>query len=317
MKKLIFTLIFPTLLFSFHDHDEKEHIHENEKTFFDHSLDVAEDKFHYLYEKVNLSSKYIDEFLTQEEDDKKYYNSYIRIETSIRKQESDDTDYEADVDLKIDLPKLKRKISLTFDNKEQRRDEGFEDSNENVPFRDNDYNLGLAYETLKKDINLKIKAGVKSGSKLYPFIKAKAKKEFNLTEKNILELQQEFKYSEQNELESDSSLKYDYLLKGKDLIISSHNEYYINDKENVNNVYNSIRLYQHIKGRNYINYVLAVSSNDNNSNFKVKNYRAYLSYRHYIRKWLYYDVIPMNTINAVENSDRYSLEFKLGILIRK
>lgn len=319
MKNLLLLLIIPTLLFSFHDHDEKEtnHTHDHEKDFVDRSLDAAEDGFAYLYKKINLSSKYIDEFLTQEKDEKKYLKSYLRIESSINKTESQSLDSNIDVDLKIHLPKLKKKFTLTLDNKEQKRDEEFEDSSENVPFQENDYNLGLAYQTLKKDYNLKAKVGVRFGSSTYPFVKSSISKKYEPSTNGRLKLEQELRYSEQLDLESTSTFQYDYLLKGKDLVLSNHNEFYINTDEDINNIYNSIRLYQHIKGKNYLNYVLAMSINDNDSNLKPKNYRAYVSYRHYVRKWLYWDIVPATTLDAIEDHHTLSLEFKLGFLIAK
>ncbi len=84
MKLLILIILFiPSLLFSFHKHENKKSIHTDltlEKT-----LNSVENKLKIVYDKLNLTSKNIDEFITNEYDDTIYTKSYIRIETTFKK----------------------------------------------------------------------------------------------------------------------------------------------------------------------------------------------------------------------------------------
>ncbi len=73
-----------------------------------------------------------------------------------------------------------------------------------------------------------------------------------------------------------------------------------------------------MSNKNYINYVVAIDSDDVDTNFKIKEYNTYISYRKYIRKWLYYDLIPSIKWQKSDNyKEEYGIKLRLGLLISK
>ena len=84
-----------------------------------------------------------------------------------------------------------------------------------------------------------------------------------------------------------------------------------------NNIYNSLRLSQKLDDKRYLNYLASIDSNDQNSNLKIKEYHTYVSYRKYIRKWLYYDIVP--SISWSRNNDfekELAIKVGFGVLIK-
>ncbi|NQY94614.1 MAG: hypothetical protein HRT43_10635, partial [Campylobacteraceae bacterium] len=68
----------------------------------------------------------------------------------------------------------------------------------------------------------------------------------------------------------------------------------------------------------YLSYVLSAASNNNDSEMEVKNYQAYISYRFYIKKWFYYDVIPKYSWERVDDFDgNYAIQINFGMFFGK
>ncbi len=69
----------------------------------------------------------------------------------------------------------------------------------------------------------------------------KQKKDFKLNFRNKISLEQKLKYTQKDELDSTTSFRYIYKINSK-LSFSTYNEYYINSKEQDNNLHNSLRV---------------------------------------------------------------------------
>ena len=172
-------------------------------------LDSIENKISLIHKKINESSKYVDEFITNESNEDIYKHSYIRFENTLEKKESKSLDFEQNLDIRIHLPKLRNKLSITIDNNDTLVDKEYEDSNEKLKHsRNDDYNIGLLYNTIKNDINLKLRLGVKASSNPYLYIKSEAKKEFELSENDSIELEEKLKYSDKFKLDNYSIIHY-------------------------------------------------------------------------------------------------------------
>ena len=280
-------------------------------------LDSIENKISLIHKKINESSKYVDEFITNESNEDIYKHSYIRFENTLEKKESKSLDFEQNLDIRIHLPKLRNKLSITIDNNDTLVDKEYEDSNEKLKHsRNDDYNIGLLYNTIKNDINLKLRLGVKASSNPYLYIKSEAKKEFELSENDSIELEEKLKYSDKFRLDNYSIIHYKHNI-NEYLDFFNYNEYYINSEIKDNNIYNSLRLSQKLDDKRYLNYLASIDSNDQNSNLKIKEYHTYVSYRKYIRKWLYYDIVP--SISWSRNNDfekELAIKVGFGVLIK-
>ena len=54
-----------------------------------------------------------------------------------------------------------------------------------------------------------------------------------------------------------------------------------------------VKFLSQLKGnKDYLSYVVSASTNNDESNLQVKDYQAYVSYRHYIKRWVYFDLVP-------------------------
>lgn len=311
MKILLITLLFLTTLYS----TEKAKKHKN---LFESTLDLIEEKIEIIHNNLNTSSKYIDEYITDKEDDLIYTDSFIRIENSIEKFESDDIEFEPNIDIRLALPKLKDKFSITIDNNDENIiNQEYQDSNERINQNDDNYNIGLLYNTMKKDINLKFKIGLKTTSSPYFYAQGTVGKQFTINKHSSINLEEKLKYSHKNKFDNYFSFRYNYDFNEK-YSFHNYNEYHVNSKLKDNNTHNSIRLHHKISNTKYLNYVVAVDSNDYQSNFKTKEYQTYVSYRNFIRKWLYYDIVPSLRWERDNDFDRdIGLKLTLGVLISK
>lgn len=196
MKILLITLLFLTTLYS----TEKAKKHKN---LFESTLDLIEEKIEIIHNNLNTSSKYIDEYITDKEDDLIYTDSFIRIENSIEKFESDDIEFEPNIDIRLALPKLKDKFSITIDNNDENIiNQEYQDSNERINQNDDNYNIGLLYNTMKKDINLKFKIGLKTTSSPYFYAQGTVGKQFTINKHSSINLEEKLKYSHKNKFDN-------------------------------------------------------------------------------------------------------------------
>lgn len=317
MKLFLLILIFPLYLFSFHDyhnHDEEKNENSN---ILEATLTSTEPFIKYVYDTVNTTAKTIDEFISNDYTPMEYNDSYVHIEMSARKEESRDLDFNNNVNIKIKLKKTKRKFKLFIDNSDDQVSEGYKDSNETVPYQDDDYNIGLQYDSFKRYLNFKVKLGVKASTDPYVFIKLSANKKFMLTENSHFYIEQNFKYSDKYDLDATSTLHYERIL-NESFTFSNFNQYFINSEQKIDNLYNSLRVNQKLSRKNYMNYVASVSSDNNTTKFQTKTYKTYVSYRHFIKKWFYFDLIPeLNWQRSNDFRDKSAITFNLGILIDK
>lgn len=314
MKPILLLILLSTFLFSIDNVNKKI---KSKHSSLESTLNSIEHKLKIVHKKLNSVSKNIDEFITNEYTSDIYKDSYIQIETSLEKISGRDMEIEADVDIRIRLPKLKEKLSITIDNRDDKISSTYQDSNEDIDRKSDDYNIGLLYRTIKQKADLKFRVRLKMSNNPYIYVKAEAKRVLKLNNVSDLRIEQKLKYSHKDKLDSYSSFRYNYQINDK-YLFSNYNRYHINSEEKNDNVYNSLRLNHNLSNSNYINYVSSINSNDNESNFQVKEYKTYISYRKYIRKWLYYDIIPSVTWSRVNDfKNKAGIRFNLGLLIKE
>ena len=288
--------------------------------YFEKSLYKGEVIREYLHKRLTSYATDIDNFLSNEPNSKVYTNpSYIHIKFSTEKVEGDKLETKATVKVRLKLPKLKNKYRIEFGNKKEINDKSNDirvdelDTNE-------DYHFGISYiDNLKDYLSISAGAGVRVKlDEFDPYIRLKASRDFAYYGNWKGEFIQEFYYSHKNNLEATSSYEV-FKVFSKKLKFSNYNEYYwTKEEENDNNFYNSIRLYQNISKKNYLSYVVSASTNDENGNLKVENYQTYVSYRHYIKEWLYYEVIPRIIWERDNDFDeKFALRFNLGMFVGK
>ncbi len=320
MGQLLILIFIPCLLFSFEEDRIKTNNNIKKYSNLEKVLNSMEDNIIISHKKLNYISKTIDEFFTNKYTNEIYQDSYIRIETSLEKTSNESLKFNPNIYLRIHLPKIEKKLTFIIDNEDKLSSHDYEDNNEKIKQdydkERNAYNIGLLYDTIKKNIYLKFRVRLKFSDNPYIYSKLEAKKDFVINKKNNIILKQELKFSNRKKLDMYSSIRYNYLINEK-FLLSSYNQYYINSARKDDNLYNSIRLNHKLTKYSHINYVTYINSNNDDSKFQAKEYKTYISYRKYIRNWLYYDLIPSiswskeNDFNSVN-----SIKVKLGIIIK-
>lgn len=275
------------------------------------------DYLEYIYIGVNTTSKGLDEFITNETSPYIYDDSYVNIKFSYEYFNKRANTKDADVDIKLKLPLAKKRFKLILENSENKVNENEENIDETVPYKDDDFNFAVEYDTFKENINLKANIGVKTSVHPDLFAKAKASKTYNIYKNINLEIKEELKQSVRDDFSNTTAIRFIKPINDTSTL-TNHNEYFWNSKVHVDYLYNSIYLYQRYSQKDIFNYIISMNSNNNASNFKPKSYNFHVTYRHYIKHWLYYEVIPKIFFPIESNfKDEYALRFNFGILIRK
>ena len=315
--KLLILITLPLTLNAFHDHEEKQVDEHEHISFVDSMLNATENHLKYAYDQVNYFSKYLDETLTGEKSDYKYKNSSIKVETYYTYKETKDNKAGVTFRVKLRLPQLKEKLKLVIENDDNKVGQKYDDNNETTPYKDDDTSLALQYDKYKKYLNLKTKAGVKVKADGYVFINAQVSKKFDLTQTWSFTAEEKIEFNTDKNFENITTMSFNKRINNR-LKFANTNQYYWNEEDRDDNVYNSLRLMHKLSSKGTLNYVTAVASNDNETHFQTKAYDAYVSYKHYIRKWLYYDIVPGLYWERDDDFEmRYAFRFSLGILVAK
>lgn len=305
MKKFVYSLILPTFLLS------------NEGSLLDNTLYKFDDTIKSLHENINIYSKNIDEFLTNKYDNSIYNQSFIRFENSFDYSKYENFNYNPTFSLRIKLPKLQERFSLEIDNTDNTIEQNSNDSNEKLNYKDDNYNIGLIYNRLSRGINLSFKTGVKLSTEPFFFIKTSAYKQFEIDDQSSILFKDEIRLSDRYNLDNSFIINYAYMI-NENYTFSNYNEYFINSIKKDDEIYNSLRLTNKINDKEYLNYVFSTTSNNIDSELEIKEYKLYLSYRRYMKQWLYFDVVPSMAFQEVYNYKiNPGIKFNLGLFIGK
>lgn len=314
---LLLTLLFPLSLYAFHDYDKEQQEEHIEHSLSNQLLNNTEHYLKHVYDYVNSFSKSLDETLTGEKSNYTYTNSYVRLETYYDYKESKDNDLGINLRVKLRLPQLKERLKLVFENEDDKVGQNYEDSNEKVAYKDDSFSLALEYDKFKQYYNLNFKSGAKLKSNPYIFINAKVSKKYDLNSTWNFDMEEKIELNTRNSLENTTSLYFTNKISNR-LTFVQFNQYYWDLDHEDNNTHNSLRLAQKLSQKNSFNYVTSVASNDDNTHFQTKLYNAYIAYKHYIRKWLYYDLVPGLYWEREDNFEtQYAFRFNIGIIAGK
>lgn len=260
---------------------------------------------------VNLSSNIDNYFDDEVSKIDNYHSSYGLIELSAFQNQHENINFDQKVKIKLTLPKLKDRFRIEFESDEERENIDFVENH--TDNRNKDFNLSLVYDKVLRNIDLKAKLGVKLNSKLDPFVKISAKKEW-LKNDYKYKLSQSFKESVVKKLESTTSFLTTKKLTDK-YNINNYNEIYWQSGESSDiEFYNSLYLNHRYDKNDYFSYIIDLNTNNNDTNMRIKRYSAKVKYRRYLKPWLYLDAIPENYYNYDLNfKPRYAIRFNLGM----
>lgn len=315
--KTIF-LLFSLSILVFGNHlEEKDKYDESQASLLEQSLHEGIIFRDYLSERFTAFSTSVDNYLADEPDSKLYENkSFIHFQSSIEKIQDSQTSNKFDVKIRIKLPKTKKRFRFEFENvdntNDSSKDARINDVNDNESFA-----AGIGYvKQLKEYLSFSTGVGVRLKiNEFDPYIKAKLRKTFNMPSEWKSDLAQKVYLFNDRGLESTSSYEI-YKVFNDTYKFSNYNEFFWKEHDRDDNIYNSFRLYQNVSKKDYLSYVTSVTTNNIDSNLQVKDYQAYVSYRHFFKKWAYYDVIPKFIWQREDDFDiKYGIRINLGMFI--
>lgn len=311
-KKPLTLIILSTLLFGSNIKIEKE------QSFLEEYLSKADSKIKYIENKLKIYSMHIDNYLTNSSGlDIEDINTYMHLQYSFQAIDSRDLENNLDLKIKLKLPKTKRKLSLVLESDEATENSYNKLENQNNIENNDNFNLGLQYnQALKKDFKFYARVGLKLHSNPDFFVKVKAIKDIEFDIVNLYLSQEFINYFNEN-TDSISTINFYKYLNHK-MFIYNHNQYFINSKNDIAELYNSIGLKYRLKFNKYLKYQFSLSSNDDDTHLKLKEYEFQIQYRQYLKKWLYYDLIPKIIFDDRNDfSAKFGIRFNLGLVIGK
>ena len=312
MKLFILLLVLKIFLFANSENKNEQNSSLLEKTLY--KAEVVRD---YISNKFTYFTTNVDNFLANEPDNHIYDNpSFIFLEYTFDKSEGNSVENKARFKIKTRLPRSKAKYRIEIGNKEDTNDNSNDIRIEDIDKNDN-VNVGVNYiDNIKEYLSLSHGAGIRlKFDEFDPYAKVKANKKIDYSNNWKGDTTQRFYFSHERNLESTTSFEISRIFSDT-YKFSNYNEYFWRKDDEDNNFYNSLRLYQNLSKRDYISYVASATTNDEESNLKVKNYQTYVSFRYYIKKWMYYDVIPRVTWQEEDDFDsNYGIRINLGMFI--
>lgn len=282
----------------------------HEDSVFESLFDYTNDYRKFIHQSVSDFSYSLDNYNKDSQikiDD--YDSSYIFFEASSYFNNSHKLSFDQKIKVKLTLPNINKDFKLVFENDERENSSKF---NEDIN-KTNNYNLALSYSQLIKTIDFRTKIGFKV-NKLDPFIKFEAKKKFENINGLDYTLSQSFRNSLDKTLESTSYFLIDKYL-SEEYSLHNYNDYYWeSQKDSYDKFYSAIYLNQKFSEHNYLTYQINTNINDVDSSLKIKRYSASVRFRHYIKNWIYVDMIPENYYREDNNfKSEYSIRFNLGV----
>lgn len=320
MKILFLFLFLNILLFSAHDKTVNDY-ETKKSSLLEESLHNGVVFRDYLSEKFTKFSNKVDSFLSNEsEENFKENKSYIHLQYAIETVQNSKTHNNFDIAFKIRVPKAKKKYGIEFGSIDHRNNEltgELTDARIDDVRKSENFAGGMEYgKQLKEYLNFSTGIGVRIKlNEFDPYIKAKVIRIIDIIGDWKSDLSQQFYLFNKRGLESTTSYEI-YKTYNESFKFSNYNEFFWKEQERDDNFYNSLRLFQTLSEKESLSYIISASTNNINSNMQVKNYQAYVAYRHFFKKWFYYDVIPKYIwLREDDFNPRYAIRFNIGMFI--
>lgn len=310
MKKLLLPLILINSVNLFAQEDN---------SYLEDFLNSTNDHRKYIHNYIIAMSTNLDNYVddSRKLDIENYSSAYGIIQLSAFQNQHGSVKFDQKVKLKLKLPKLKDRFRLVFESDEIDENKDFiENHNSN---KNDDFNLGLTYDTLKKDYKFKAKVGLKLRSKLDPFLKLNLNRTWEDIYSNInYTIGQTLKQSVIKELESTTYMRFDKPINDYYSLHNYSEYYWYYDQREDSQIINSSYLSQEYDAKNYLTYIFSTNIDNEDTNLRIKRHTLQVNYRHFIKKWLYVDTIPENYYSYDYNfKPRYAIKFNLGMYFNK
>ena len=315
-------LFLNVLLFSGHSAHDEEY-DSKDPSLLEQTLHQGVTFRHYVSKKFTKFSNGVDNFLSNENNEKFEENrSFVHFQYAIEKIKNQKTNNNFNVSLRIRVPQAKKKYRLELGSLDKTNNESQEELNDariDDVSKTEDFAAGIGYVNQLKDyLDFSSGIGVRlKFDEFDPYIKAKAIREIMITPDWNSNLIQKFYLFNKRGLESTTSYEI-FKTYSETFRFSNYNEFFWREQDRDDSFYNSLRLYQTLSQKDHLSYVTSASTNNVDSNMQVKNYQVYVSYRHYYKRWFYYDVVPKYIWQREDDfNPKYAIRFNIGMFLGK
>ena len=154
--------------------------------------------------------------------------------------------------------------------------------------------ISLQSNVEKNIFNISSRAylGLKLTPAVEPFIRLNSNIKYNYYKNNIIEFDNDLIYYSKQKLINTSDLKINIHL-SRGLILSNNNQFIFKEKDLQRYLINTLQLNHQIDFKNYLYYTISQEmNNEDNSKCINKNYTLSFKYKHYLKKWMYYEITP-------------------------
>lgn len=301
--KIILLITIPLYSYCLHTITNKNY--SKNQSYFDRILDKTEQNLNNIYININSYSKKFDEKLSNKKGKDIYEDTRIHLLTYYDLKQKDKNKLSSYFSFHIDLPLIEKKLSYVFHNTNNRK----KDKKINASLKNS------VYKRKDKHSKINIKAGIKIKTKPFLYFKAKVKKEYsNFFSINFKE---EIRLFKNGHLHFRTNINFNKKI-NHFLSISNINSYRFNNKDKNDMLLNQIILNHKLSNKRYLRYLMGINSNDEDSNFKIKEYNFSIQHKYKIRKWLYINLEPKLTFNDDNNfKEEYSFRIALGMDIAR
>ena len=303
---MAFKILFLTLIILFKSVSANEQNLSNYEKALESTSEIRE----YIKENLLDVSNNIDRYITNNNDKTLKNGTNLKLTFFAYKQESESYTTNYKLKLRIKLPNTEKKLKLIII-----------DENGDTDIKDNEHSnkesskqsVALQYNLIDNfKHSLKASVGLRLKEELHRYIRLTYKTSFLLHKSIITKIGQKFRYSSDKKFVTTSSIDFTKYL-NYTFILSNHNEYKWEKEGNINSLFNSIKLYQILSKKEYFGYSITKEKDDFESSFNTKEYQIIFQYRNYIKKWLYFEVIPkVRYMREHDFSARHQLRFNLS-----
>ncbi len=300
-KKTAFFLLFTTILGA--DSDFALETTRSKLTFYYHKLLCKIDNS--MEEDTNCSRP----------QSKKITKNALRLITSIKSTREKRFSVSVNIRGHIDLPKLSKRVRLTFS--KQSRDpltnRQIDRENENA-ITDDKFRIGLKYRlSSKKEMEFYTKFSIKLRRPFGPYQELGIKKLFFSKKQDFSIYTQGSLYYYYVQRYFARSLELNFIKPINDqYLISQANDWDANsDNRHVKRLTNHLKLHHHFDKKNHLVYWISYSSIAKHKSHYAQDWQAVsLSYIRHLNRWFYIQTIP-RIIQRSEN--HYQSEFELSV----
>ncbi|NQY19833.1 MAG: hypothetical protein HRT40_00770 [Campylobacteraceae bacterium] len=233
----------------------------------------------YISDYLVYFSDNLDYFITQEKKTKKN-KSAITLRFSSKHEKNKDTEYDSIIRISIRLPNTEKKLKVIII-----------DDNKNDGEND-DKSVELEYQLISDIKNsLYLKAGLKIKSKLEQYLSLRYKLSYLLKSNIRSNIIQDLTYSSDEKFVSTSSIDFIKYIKYP-FYIKNYYEYKYTKEKDLNQSFFSLTLFQKLKRKDYFAYEINTTRDNKKKSIRTEDYEIDITYRSYLKKWLYFEIIP-------------------------